>query len=134
MPICRLDNEKLKNVETARQAGEPVFCIGDAGQIFFQGMESVSQGALTDPALFHALSLVLSLAANKDIPNLETLTNRGETLKNLAERMGNMQMVPQVSTLTAMLLLIGYEVRTNQQFRLALRLTWKLVSCRWWVV
>jgi hypothetical protein len=110
-----------------------VFCIGDAGQIFFQGMESVSQGALTDPALFHALSLVLSLAANNDIPNLETLKNRGETLKNLAERMGNMQMVPQVSTLTAMLLLIGYEVRTNQQSRLALRLIWKLVSCRWWV-
>ena len=74
----------------------------------------MSRGALTDPALFHALSLVLSLAANKDIPNLETLKNRGETLKNLAERMGNMHMIPQVSTLTAILLLIGYEVHINR--------------------
>ncbi|KAF2795664.1 hypothetical protein K505DRAFT_9936 [Melanomma pulvis-pyrius CBS 109.77] len=99
--------------KSVRQVGEPVFCVGDAGLVFFQGMETVSRGAFTDPALFHALSLILSLAANNNIPNLECLKYRGETLKSLTERMADLKMVPAVSTLTAILLLIGYEYRVD---------------------
>ena len=77
-------------------------------------MNTVLRGALTDPALFHALSLVLSLAANKEIPNVECFTHRGELLRNLRNRfgnaMGNPDNLTKVSTLTAMLLLIGWEV------------------------
>ncbi|KAF2715313.1 hypothetical protein K504DRAFT_487022 [Pleomassaria siparia CBS 279.74] len=113
LPGCPDRLRVLMGHKSAKQASEPVFCVGDSGQIFSQGMESVSQGAFTDPALLHALSLVLALAANKDVANLECLNHRGETLRNLAERMGDMTLVPKVSTLTAMLVLIGYEYRVN---------------------
>jgi hypothetical protein len=73
-------------------------------------MDTILQGALTDPALFHALSLVLSLSANNDVPNVECLTHRGELLKNLGKAMVNPDRLAKVSTLTAVLLLIGFEV------------------------
>lgn len=79
----------------------------------FQGMETIFKGALTDPALFHALSLVLSLAANNNLPNVEVLTYRGELLNGIRINIKGLKGAPQVSTLTAMLLLIGYEYRID---------------------
>lgn len=79
----------------------------------FQGMETIFKGALTDPALFHALSLVLSLAANNNLPNVEVLTYRGELLNGIRVNIKGLKGAPQVSTLTAMLLLIGYEYRID---------------------
>lgn len=79
----------------------------------FQGMETIFKGALTDPSLFHALSLVLSLAANNNLPNVEVLTHRGELLNGIRVNIKGLKGAPQVSTLTAMLLLIGYEYRID---------------------
>ncbi|KAF2659045.1 hypothetical protein K491DRAFT_713055 [Lophiostoma macrostomum CBS 122681] len=83
----------LMRTKYAKQAAEPIFCVDDTGTMLFQGMDTVIQGALTDPALFHALSLVLAFAANRDVPNVECLVHRGELLGNLGARfrrsMGN---------------------------------------------
>jgi hypothetical protein len=76
-------------------------------------MDTIFKGALTDPSLFHALSLVLSLAANNNMPNLEILTYRGELLNSIQVNIHGLKGAPQVSTLTAMLLLIGYEYRID---------------------
>lgn len=76
-------------------------------------METIFQGALADPSLFHALSLVLSLAANNNLPNVEVLTHRGELLSGIRINIKGLNGVPKVSTITAMLLLIGYEYRID---------------------
>jgi hypothetical protein len=89
--------------------------------MLFQGMEAVFKGALSDPALFHALSMVLSLAANKGVPNVECLTHRGELLGNLRTAMWNPLKLSHVSTLTAMLLLIGIEVGSEKRFLVVFR-------------
>jgi hypothetical protein len=76
-------------------------------------MDTVFQGALTDSALFHALSLSLALAANNNEVNIECLTYRGELMKHLGGRMSDASKVAQERTLTAILLLIGYQVRAG---------------------
>ncbi|KAI8930411.1 hypothetical protein NX059_012491 [Plenodomus lindquistii] len=96
---------------SAKQAGEPVFCIDDAGKLFFQGMDSILKGALTDPTLFHALSLVLTLAVNTNVPNVEILTYRSKLLESMQIAMVYPGWQPTASTITAMLMLIGYEYR-----------------------
>lgn len=103
------DIEYLYGSESSKHAGEPVFCAESAGKVYFDGMDKVFRGALSNPTLFHALSLTLALAANRNVPNIEYLSHRGATLKNLRKRMSEPKLVPSVSTLTAMLLLIGYE-------------------------
>jgi hypothetical protein len=74
-------------------------------------MRTIFGSALTDPSLFHALSLVLSLAANNNMPNVEVLTHRGELLNGIRIDIDGLKGAPQVSTLCAMLLLISYEYR-----------------------
>jgi hypothetical protein len=74
-------------------------------------MDSILKGALSDPVLFHALSLVLTLAANANVPNVEALTYRGEALKHMQVAMVDRRWKPTVSAITAMLMLIGYEYR-----------------------
>ncbi|CAO2649613.1 Nn.00g069980.m01.CDS01 [Neocucurbitaria sp. VM-36] len=94
---------------SAKQAGEPVLRIGSSAQVHLQKMNAIFKGALTDPALFHALSLVLALAANYKIPNVEILTYRGKLLNGLRLVMQERDWAPKVSHITAMLLLIGWE-------------------------
>jgi hypothetical protein len=74
-------------------------------------LDRILEGALTDPALFHALSLVLTLAANANVPNVEILTYRGEVINGLRTSMSASGWKPNVSSITAMLMLIGYEYR-----------------------
>jgi hypothetical protein len=76
-------------------------------------METIFSGALADPSLFHALSLVLSLAAKNNLSDVEVLTHRGEILNGIRVNIKGLKGAPQVSTLCAMLLLIGYEYRID---------------------
>jgi hypothetical protein len=76
-------------------------------------MEAIFSGALADPSLFHALSLVISLAANNNLSNVEVLTHRGEILNGIRVNIKGLKGAPQVSTFCAMLLLIGYEYRID---------------------
>lgn len=78
--------------------------------MYFQGIHTIFEGALADPALFHALSLVLALATNRNVPNVECLMHRGELLNCLRYKVGNPDALSQLTTLTGILLLIGYEV------------------------
>lgn len=47
----------------------------------------IMQDAWTDPVLFHALSLILSIADNGGISNVESLTHRGKLLTGLCDNM-----------------------------------------------
>ncbi|KAF2728933.1 hypothetical protein EJ04DRAFT_476485 [Polyplosphaeria fusca] len=107
----------LMRHKAAKQAGEPLFCIEDVGKVFFQGMDDIFQDALTDPALFHALSLTLAMAANNDVPNVECLIHRGKVLRHVGERLQTPAKVINTSTISAMLLLIGYEYRAQEASR-----------------
>jgi hypothetical protein len=60
--------------------------------------------------MFHALSLVLSLATSSEMPSLDAMQHRGNMLKDVRRRMADAKLVPSISTLSAMLLLIGSEV------------------------
>jgi hypothetical protein len=50
-------------------------------------MDSVLKGALTDPILFFALSLVLTLSVNANVPNVEILTYRSKLLQGMQTAM-----------------------------------------------
>ncbi|KAF1994212.1 hypothetical protein P154DRAFT_527224 [Amniculicola lignicola CBS 123094] len=100
----------LMSQRTAQYAQGPAYITDDS---FFQGLETVFQGALADAALFHALSLILALATNGEKSNYECLMHRGEVLNLLRVRMKDPDQVLRVGTLSAMLLLIGYESRVD---------------------
>lgn len=57
--------------------------------------------------------MVFALAANNNTPNIEILVYRGHLLGSLTKTMAMPGWTPKVSTLTAMLMLIGYEYRTE---------------------
>jgi hypothetical protein len=102
----------LIGVASPKQAGTSIR-VAESGKPFVQGMETIFSGALADPSLFHALSLVLSLATNNRLSDVEVLTHRGEILNGIRVNIKGLKGAPQVSTLTAMLLLIGYEYRID---------------------
>ncbi|KAL5121658.1 hypothetical protein ACEQ8H_000344 [Pleosporales sp. CAS-2024a] len=97
--------ERLGNLMRQRKSGKPLSPRG--------GMEAIFNSALTDPCLFHALSLVLSLATNNHLPDMQVLTHRGHLLKGVRANIEQLNGVPQVSTITGMLLLIGFEYRID---------------------
>ncbi|OAL50878.1 hypothetical protein IQ07DRAFT_404956 [Pyrenochaeta sp. DS3sAY3a] len=103
----------LMNHPSARQAGEPIFCVEGTGKLYFQGLEAVFKGALIDPVLFNALSLMLALAAHNNFPNVEILVYRGKLLDSLTTATKDEGLRPRLSTITAMLMLIGYEYRVD---------------------
>ncbi|KAF2638967.1 hypothetical protein P280DRAFT_470969 [Massarina eburnea CBS 473.64] len=109
------DGEELRMLirHRATSSLEPAFCVDEAKTVCLNGMDNIFKNTSSNPALFEALSLVLTLAANRNVPNLRCLEFRGATLHNLRGRMGNIHRVPSVSTLTAMLLLIGYEYNVD---------------------
>lgn len=79
-----------------------------------RGIETIFKGALADPSLFHALLLVLSLAGNISLHNVEVLTHRGGLLNGIRVNIKGLSGAPQVSTITAMVLLIGYEYHIDE--------------------
>jgi hypothetical protein len=85
-------------------------------------MNSVYLGSLSDPMMYHAMSLVLSLATSNQMSSLEALKHRGAMLKDVRRRMADSKLVPSISTLSAMLLLIGSEVRAKAHTSLMLHL------------
>ncbi|KAF2729389.1 hypothetical protein EJ04DRAFT_502503 [Polyplosphaeria fusca] len=109
---------QLMRHESAKQAGEPIFCLNSTGVFFFQNLETVFHGALSDPALFHALSLSLALAANGGLANAECLNHKGEILKEIGSRFSEETQDHKASTLSSILLLIGYEASLPLTYRI----------------
>ncbi|KAF2678957.1 hypothetical protein K458DRAFT_121534 [Lentithecium fluviatile CBS 122367] len=85
----------------------------DAERVYSHGMNAIFLGSLTEPTMFHAMSLVLSLATSSKVPTLTALEHRGAMVKDVRKRMADAKLVPSISTLCAMLLLIGYEYRVD---------------------
>lgn len=81
--------------------------------------------------MFHALSLALTLAGNINVTNVEYLTQRGAILRNIRQRMSDPGLVPSVSTLTAVLTVIGYEVFNALIGWFGSQLIRNLASCGW---
>lgn len=72
---------------------------------------------MIEPALFHALSLVLTFAESNHVRNVEVLSHLCNLLSALRLDTQDSGWKPKVSTLTAMLLLVGYECRINDANR-----------------
>jgi hypothetical protein len=69
---------------------------------------------LADKALFHALSLLLALAANGHKPNYETMYHRGQVLESLNCDLSHSDGgALSLQTITAILMLISYEYRVQ---------------------
>jgi hypothetical protein len=69
---------------------------------------------LADKALFHALSLLLALAANGHKPNYETMYHRGQVLESLNLDLSHSDGgAPSLQTITAILMIISYEYRVQ---------------------
>lgn len=94
-------------------AGEPLFRVESTGNVRFQGLNTLTQGALADTTFFHAFSLILALAANSNRPNQETFTSRGQVLKSLSTTVEDSEWKPAAPTIMAILILIGYEYRVQ---------------------
>ncbi|KAF1957468.1 hypothetical protein CC80DRAFT_592728 [Byssothecium circinans] len=109
------DGEQLRMLmgHKATSPTEPAFCVKEAREVYLKGTDHIFKNTSSDPDFFHALSLVLTLAAKRNIPKLQFLQYKGATLRDLTMRMSHTEMIPSLSTLTAMLLVIGYEYRTD---------------------
>lgn len=76
---------------------------------FLQSLGPTLEGAATSLAFVSAISLVPVQATNINISTVELLSYRGALLTGLRSNMRKPGWMPKVSSLSAMLLLIGYE-------------------------
>ncbi|KAM0245545.1 hypothetical protein ACHAP5_005352 [Fusarium lateritium] len=109
--------QQLLRHPSAKSVGEPLFRIDEQTNfILFQGLhnEAGPVPLLADKALFHALSLLLALAANGYKPNYETIYHRGQVLESLNLDLSHFDGVaPSLRTIKAILMLISYEYRVQ---------------------
>ena len=93
----------------ARRAPEPVFSVAE--DLAFQSFHSVFQTGLADPALLNAVMLTLAFAVTGGSVDRECLVYQGEAISRIRERLGSGDEASSVSTIGAILLLAGVEVR-----------------------
>ncbi|KAH6959315.1 hypothetical protein DER45DRAFT_257878 [Fusarium avenaceum] len=109
--------QQLLRHPSAKSVGEPVFRIDEhTNSVLFQSLHSQasSMPLLADKASFHALSLLLALAANGHKPNYETIYHHGQVLESLNLDLSHSDAgVPSLQTVTAILMLISYEYRVQ---------------------
>ncbi|KAG7412044.1 hypothetical protein Forpe1208_v009548 [Fusarium oxysporum f. sp. rapae] len=110
----------LFSIALAKAAGEPLFRIDQqTHSVQFQGLgnEDGQAPLLTHKSLFHALSLLLALAANDYQQNYETMHHRSQVLQSLNQdlsRFGGDSTL--LHTITAILMLISYEYRVRDTY------------------
>ncbi|KAH7379158.1 hypothetical protein DE146DRAFT_305384 [Phaeosphaeria sp. MPI-PUGE-AT-0046c] len=80
---------------------------------FLQSMKTILNSTAVDPSLIAAISLVPVQAATTNLSNIEALSHRGGLLTGLRSNMAKPGWMPKVSSLSAMLLLIGYEYQID---------------------
>ncbi|KAF5577455.1 hypothetical protein FPANT_10397 [Fusarium pseudoanthophilum] len=104
----------------AKTAGEPLFRIDQQTHcVVLQGLCNGDGLAplLIHKSLFHALSLLLALAANNFQPNHETMHHRSEVLsslnRDLSQFGGDSTLL---HTITAILMVISYEYRVRDTY------------------
>ncbi len=79
----------------------------------FQNFKSVFRSGLVDPALLNAFMLSLAFTANGGVINKECLVYRGQAIQHIRERISMPDKVVSESTIGAILLLVGVEVRSS---------------------
>jgi hypothetical protein len=97
--------------EKAKQAIEPVFGLGDDAD--FQTFRSVFRTGLDDLALSNAVLLTATFAVSDDRLDAQSLHFQAETIKTLRRRISYHDSALTLSTLGAILLLAGIEVRPS---------------------
>ncbi|KAJ9609722.1 hypothetical protein H2200_006050 [Cladophialophora chaetospira] len=99
----------LLSSDEAKQAFEPVFSVGD--EVAFQTFRSVFRTSLHDPALLNAIMLTATFAMTDGTLDRDCLRYQSETMKTVRQRVGGADEADVNSTLGAMLMLAGIEVR-----------------------
>ncbi|KAF5702848.1 hypothetical protein FMUND_13274 [Fusarium mundagurra] len=104
----------------AKTAGEPLFRIDQQTHcVVLQGLGNGDGLAplLVHKSLFHALSLLLALAANNCQPNYETMHHRSKVLQSLNRDLSHFGDDSTIlHTITAILMLISYEYRVRDTY------------------
>ncbi|KAF4498259.1 hypothetical protein FAGAP_5548 [Fusarium agapanthi] len=104
----------------AKTAGEPLFRIDQQTQcVLLQGLGNKDGlvPLLSHKSLFHALSLLLALAANNYHPNYETMHHRSQVLQSLNRDLSHFGGDSTIlHTITAILMLISYEYRVRDTY------------------
>ncbi|KAF4443587.1 hypothetical protein FACUT_1224 [Fusarium acutatum] len=110
----------LYSIALAKTAGEPLFRIDQTTRcVVLQGLSSGDGLAplLIHKSLFHALSLLLALAANNYQPNHETLHHRSQVLQSLNRDLSHFSGDSTIlNTVTAILMVISYEYRVRDTY------------------
>ncbi|KAF5710974.1 hypothetical protein FGLOB1_5198 [Fusarium globosum] len=110
----------LYSIALAKTAGEPLFRIDQQTHcVVLQGLCNGDGLAplLIHKSLFHSLSLLLALAANNYQPNYETMHHRSQVLQSLNRDLAHFGGDSTIlHTITAILMLIGYEYRVRDAY------------------
>lgn len=97
--------------DDAKQALEPVFSVGQ--DVALQTFSSVFRESLHDPALLNAMLLAATFAVAGGVLNQECLRYQTETMRSIRKRIEHSVPAVTTSTLGAMLLLAGVEVKSS---------------------
>lgn len=97
--------------EKAKEAIEPVFGLGDDAN--FQTFRSVFRAGVDDLALLNAVLLTTTFATSGNRLGGQSLHHQAETFKALRRRISDHDSTSIVSTIGAILLLAGIEVRVK---------------------
>ena len=97
--------------DKAQYATKPIFSVSD--ELVLQNFRSVLREGLDDHALLSAIMLTFAYATTAGSIDRECLRYQGEALSSIRQRMSSPNKATKVSTLGAILLLAGIEVRIN---------------------
>lgn len=99
------------NPDKAEYATEPIFSVSD--ELVLQNFLLVLREGVDDHALLSAIMLTYAYATTAGNIDRECLRYQGEALSSIHKRMSSPNTATKVSTLGAILLLAGIEVRIN---------------------
>jgi hypothetical protein len=97
------------HLEAARQAGEPIFSLNHDD--CFLSLGDILHISLNDPALMNAFMLTLAFTVNGCKADAECLSYKGNAICHLNQKIRCSKDAAGESTIRAILLLAGIEVR-----------------------
>lgn len=103
----------LTNKYAARQATEPIFALGD--DTLFQNFKMVFRNSLDDPGLLNAIMMTLKFALNGNTIDTDCLNYQTLALESIRAKCSAPLTDLVTSTLGAILLLVGLEIRLGQR-------------------
>lgn len=107
-------SHEIAIADDAKRAFEPVFSVDD--DVALQTFSSVFRENLDDPALLNAILLTATFAVAGGVLNQEGLRYQTQAMKSIRKRIDHSVDTVTTSTLGAMLLLAGVEVRSSLSY------------------